>query len=53
MTVIALQSSTFLFVSGLGLLTSGRAWDPMRTMFEDSAAGRARADRGPRLARAQ
>ncbi len=39
LTVIALQTSSFLFVSGLGLLSSARAWDPMRTMLEDSAAG--------------
>jgi PAS domain S-box-containing protein len=38
-TVIALQTSSFLFASGLGLVAVARDLEPMRTLRADSGAG--------------
>ena len=38
-SVIALQTSSFLFASGLGLVASARDLEPMRTLLADSSAG--------------
>ncbi len=38
-TVIALQTSSFLFASGVGLVAAARDMEPMRTLLADSGAG--------------